>query len=289
MLTRLCKCVCLAVVASAWSSLGAAAQNRPIVTVSVELVAPRYRDRFANRKAVEGKTAAVFAEYLTKNVGFLRFAADDSIRPYRLAFLLDRPDRGNTSSFAEFGFWVHLERPDDAPVELYWLQLRSADQSVAGVGNEIDFLTEVRSKLAHRDADSLRSGVLRWIPISETALPNLRPLGVVLPFRLLELCMKPRSVVEFLAEFSGAAVTREVPFVARVTGKFTPTGAVTPEIAPFKDGGFAELTTVPQPDELTPSITGRTVKVKKIFVTSYVHDPTACDNRAPMAVGGGAP
>src|SRR6476620_774454 len=136
MLTRLWKCTWLVtlVTACGWSS--AAAQKRATVTVSVDLAAPRYRDRFTDRKAVQAKAANLFAEYLTRNVGFLRFAADDSTRPYRLAFVLDRFDRGNTSGFTEVGFWVRLERPDENPMESYWLQFRSADQALAGVGGE---------------------------------------------------------------------------------------------------------------------------------------------------------
>ena len=288
MLTRRWKCAWLLtlVTTSAWSS--AAAQKRPTVTVSVELAAPRYRDRFTDRTAVQAKAANLFADYLTRNVGFLRFAADDSTRPYRLAFVLDRFDRASTSGFTEVGFWVRLERPDENPMESYWLQFRSADQALAGVGGEEGFLNEIKAKLAHRDADSLRTGVLRWIPISETGLPNLDPLGFVLPFRLLDLCMKRQSTVELLAEFRGSVV-REVPFAARVVGNFNPSGQPTRDIAPYVGGGFAQIVALPQPDDLTPSIARHSVKVKKIYVTSYVHDPTACGNRSPMAVGGGTP
>ena len=287
MLTQLCKCTCLVTLATAvgWSSV--AAQKRAAVTVSVELAVPRYRDRFTDRKAIQAKAAALFADYLTRNVGFLRFAADDSTRPYRLAFVLDRFDRGSNSGFAEVGFLVRLERPDENPMESYWLQFRGADQALSGVGSEDGFLNEIKAKLAHRDADSLRTGVLRWIPISETGLPNLDPLGFVLPFRLLDLCMKRQSTVELLAEFGGSVV-REVPFAARVVGSFNP-GQTTRDVAPYVGGGFAQVVQRPQPDDLTPSIARHAVIVKKIYVTSYVHDPTACANRAPLAVGGGTP
>jgi hypothetical protein len=288
MLIRWWTCTSLVglVASSGWSS--AAAQKRATVTVSVELAVPRYRDRFTDRKAVQAKAAYLFADYLARNVGFLRFAADDSTRPYRLSFVLDRFDRGSTSGFSEVGFWVRLERPDETPKESYWLQFRSADQALSGVGGEDGFLNEIKAKLAHRDADSLRTGVLRWIPISETGLPNLEPLGFVLPFRLLDLCMKRQSTVELLAEFGGTVV-REVPVEARVVGTFNPSGQTTRETAPYVGGGFAMVTPLPQPDDLTPSIARHSVKVKKIFVTSYVHDPTACGNRAPMAVGGATP
>ena len=285
MLTQPWKCTWLVALATAvgWSS--APAQKRAGVTVRVELAVPRYRDRFPDRKAVEAKAASLFTDYLTRNVGFLRFAADDSTRPYRLAFVLDRFDRGSTSGFAEVGFWVRLERPDESPMESYWLQFRSADQSLVRVGGEEEFLNEIKAKLAHRDADSLRTGVLRWIPISETGLPNLEPLGFVLPFRLLDLCMKRQSTVQLIAEFGGTVV-REVPFAALVVGNFTP-GQPTRDAAPYVGSGFAQISPLPQPDELTPSIARHAVKVKKIYVTSYVHDPTACANRAPLAVGGG--
>ena len=281
------KCTCLVTLATAvgWSS--AVGQKRATVTVSVELAVPRYRDRFTDRTAVQAKAANLFADYLTRNVGFLRFAADDSLRPYRLAFVLDRFDRASTSGFAEVGFWVRLERPDESPMESYWIQFRSADQSLVGVGGEVEFLSEIKAKLAHRDADSLRTGVLRWIPISETGLPNLEPLGFVLPFRLLDLCMKRQSTVQLIAEFGGTVV-REVPVAALVVGSFS-TDRSTREVAPYIGGGFAQVLPKPQPDELTPSIARHAVKVKKIFVTGYVHDPTACANRTPLAVGGGTP
>jgi hypothetical protein len=126
------------------------------------------------------------------------------------------------------------------------------------------------------------------VPISETGLPRLNPLGLVLPFRLLDLCMKNQSVVQFVAEIRGT-VTVEEQFKARIVGNFTPTGPQTPETEPFLGGGFGRVIELDPPDELSPSITQRAVTVKKIFVTSYVHDPTACNNRAPQAVGTGTP
>jgi len=286
MLTPLWKCTCLVTLATAvpWSS--GAAQKRATVTVSVDLEVPRYRDRFTDRSVVQAKVATLFADYLTRNVGFLRFAADDSTRPYRLAFVLDRFDRSSASGFAEVGFWVRLERPDESPMESYWLQFRSADQSMVRVGGEEDFLNEIKAKLAHRDADSLRTGVLRWIPISETGLPIVEPLGFVLPFRLLDLCMKRQSTVELVADLSGTVV-REVPFAGRVVGDYPGvSGSATRDAARYLGGGVAQVSR-PQPDDLTPLIARHAVKVKKIYVTSYVHDPTACANRAPLAVGGG--
>ena len=288
MLMPVRKCTCLVTLAIAvgWSS--AAAQKRATVTVSVELAMQRYRERFTDRRAVESKAAALFADYLTRNVGFLRFAADDSTRPYRLAFVLDRFDRASTSGFPEVGFWVRLNRPDENPVESYWLQFRSADQALTGVGGEDAFLNEIKAKLAHRDADSLRTGVLRWIPISETGLPIVEPLGFVLPFRLLDLCMKRQSTVELVADLGGTVV-RELQFAGRLVGDYavgsTPASR---DVARYVGGGVAQVPR-PQPDDLTPLIARHAVKVKKIFVTSYVHDPTACGNRAPMPVGGATP
>ena len=288
MLMPVWKCTCLVMITTAvgWSS--AAPQKRATVTVSVELAVPRYRDRFTDRHAVQAKAATLFADYLTRNVGFLRFAADDSTRPYRLAFVLDRFDRGSTSGFSEVGFWVRLERPDENPMESYWLQFRSADQALTGVGSEDGFLNEIKAKLAHRDADSLRTGVLRWIPIAETGLPIVDPLGFVLPFRLLDLCMKRQSTVELLADVAGTVV-REVPFAGRVVADYPGVpGSASRDAARYVGGGVAQIPR-PQPDDLTPLIARHAVKVKKIFVTSYVHDPTACGNRAPMPVGGATP
>jgi len=264
------------------------AQTRAAVTVRVQLVTPKYHDRFTNRTEVEGKAARLFAEYLTKNIGFLRFVADDSTRPYRLAFRLDKVDPTSTSDFAEVGFWAHLDRPEDTPRDVYWLPFRSADQALVKVGDQEQFLTELESKLAHRETDSLRAGVLRWIPVSEMGfLPDLQPTGVVLPFPLLELCMKKQSTLEFLAEFVGP-VTREEPFKALVEGTYTPQGPASPDVEPFRNGGFAKVMDLASPNDLSRSVTSHTVKVKKIFVTGYVHDPTACNNRTP-SIGGGVP
>jgi hypothetical protein len=289
MLTRTWKSVGLLVLTSGAAAPGALAQKPATVSVRVELVSSRYRTRFTNRAAVEAKAATVFADYLTRNVGFLRFAPDDSTRPFRLSFLLDRPDRGSSGNFSEVGFWVRLDRPGEAPVESYWLQLRPADQSLTGVGTELGFLAEIKAKLEHQPADSLRGGILRWVPISETGLlPDLTPPILVLPFRLLDLCMKNQSVVQFLAELTGT-VTMELPYTAQIVGTFAPPSAATPDIEPFRGGGIARVMELTPPDDLASSIARHTVKVKKIFVTSYVHDPTACGNRAPAMVGGGAP
>jgi hypothetical protein len=265
----------------------AVAQEPATVSVRVEFVLDRYRDRFPDRQAVEAKAAELFAGYLTREVGFLRFAVNDSAPAYRLSFLLDRMDR-NTTSFVEVGFWVRLERPNDPPVEKYWLPLRTADQWLAGVGSEAGFLAEIGTKLAHQDAKVAREEILRWVPIADVGLPHLSPLGLVLPFRLLDLCMKNQSVVEFVAEIRGP-ITQEEQFKAQVVGNFMPTGQPTPEIEPFLGGGFARIIELGSPDDLTPSITQKTVTVKRIFVISYLHDPTACSNRTPRAVGAGTP
>src|SRR5262245_13960469 len=256
------KCAGLLIV-SAWPiSPPAFAQGPATVGVRVELVVPRYRDRFPDRRAVESKAAKLFAEYLTRNVGFLRFAVNDTTLPYRLSFLLDRLDRSNTSSFAEVGFWVRLDRRGEAPVESYWLQLRTAE-SLAGVGTEEGFYGEIKSKLSHQDADSLRNGILRWVPITETGYPNLNPLGLALPFRLMDLCMKNQSVVQWVAEIRGN-VTMELPFKAQIVGPFTPQGPQPPEAAPFLGGGFARVIDLTQPDELTPSIAQKAVDRKSV-------------------------
>jgi hypothetical protein len=258
----------------------AVAQTPATVAVRAELVVPRFRDRFTNRQAIEGKIAGVFADYLTHEIGFLRFAPNDATLPYRLTFVLDH-EPGNNTSFAEVGFWVRLDRPGENPVMAYWLPLRTADQSLAAVGTETDFLTEVKSKLGHQVADSLSHGVLRWVPIADTGLPNLSPLGLVLPFPLLDLCMKNESVIEFVAEIQGA-ITMQEQFRAQIVGS-----AATSE--PFFGGGFGRIIDLKPPDDLTPSITNKTVKVKQIFVTDYKLDKTACENRAPRSVGGGTP
>jgi len=257
------------------------AQVPSTVSVRAELATPKFRDRFTNRPAVETKIATLFADYLTREIGFLRFAVNDTTRPYRLSFVLDH-EPGNTTAFAEVGFWVRLDRPGENQVSAYWLPFRTADQSIAGVGSETDLLTEVKTKLAHQAADSLSSGVLRWVPIAETGVPSLDPLGVVLPFRLIDLCMKNESIIQFIAEIPRTAVTMEEPFKARIVGSAAAT-------EPFFGGAFGQVIELAQPDVLSPSINAKTARVKQIFVTNYRHDVTACENRAPRAIGGGAP
>jgi hypothetical protein len=256
------------------------AQAPATVAVRAELAVPRFHDRFTNRHAVEAKVATLFADYLTREIGFLRFSATDSTLPYRLTFVLDH-EPGNTTSFAEVGFWVKLDRPGENQLAAYWLPVRTADQSLAAVGTETDFLTEVKTKLEHQAADSLSRGVLRWVPIAESGLPNLNPLGLVLPFQLLDLCMKNESVIEFVAEIQGT-ITMQEQFKAQIVGSAAPN-------EPFFGGGFGRVIDLKPPDDLTPSITNKTVRVKQIFVTDYKLDKTACENRAPRPVGGGAP
>ena len=57
------------------------AQTPMTVGVRAEFVVPRFRDRFSNRPAVEARVAALFTDYLTRKVGFLRFAVTDSAMP----------------------------------------------------------------------------------------------------------------------------------------------------------------------------------------------------------------
>jgi hypothetical protein len=100
--------------------------------------------------------------------------------------------------------------------------------------------------------------------------------------------MKNQSVVQFVVEMRGT-ITVEEQFKAQIVGNFTPTGPQAPEVEPFLGGGFGKVIELTPPDELSPSITRKKVTVKKVFVTSYVHDPSACNNRAPIAVGAGTP
>ena len=270
-----------ALIAGAWPG-GARATAQAPVTVSVraELAVPRFRDRFTDRKAVETRVATMFADYLTREIGFLSFAVNDTTLPYRLSLVLDH-EPNNATSFAEVGFWVRLDRPGEEQLAAYWLPFRTSDQSLAAVGTETDFLTEVKSKLGHQSADSLSRGVLRWVPIAETGVPNLNPLGLVLPFHLIDLCMKNESIIQFVAEIQGT-ITIEEQFKARIVGNGPPDD-------PFFGGGFGKIIDLTPPDDLSPSITNKTVRVKRIFVTSYVHDKTACDNRTPRVVGGVTP
>jgi hypothetical protein len=256
------------------------AQAPATVSVRAELAVPRFRDRFVNRRAVESKVASLFADYLSREIGFLRFSVSDTTLPYRLSFVLDH-EPGNATSFAEVGFWVRLDRPGENQLAAYWLPFRTADQSLAAVGTETDFLTEVKSKLEHQGADSLSRGVLRWVPIASSGLPNLNPLGLVLPFPLLDLCMKNESIIEFVAEIQGT-ITMQEQFRAQIVGSAAQT-------EPFFGGGFGRVIDLKPPDDLTPSITNKTVHVKQIFVTDYKLDKTACENRVPRTVGGGAP
>jgi hypothetical protein len=273
--------VTAALVGSAWpDSARAPAQAPATVSVRAQLVVPRFRDRFTDRQAVETRVASLFADYLTREVGFLRFTASDTTLPYRLSFVLDH-EPNNASQFAEVGFWVRLDRPGENQVATYWLPFRTPDQSIVGVGSETDFLTEVKSKLGHQGADSLSRAVLRWVPIAETGFPSLNPLGLVLPFPLLDLCMKKESVIQFVAEIQGT-ITMEEQFKAQIVGSAAPN-------EPFFGGGFGRVIELTPPDDLSPSITSNKVRVKKIFVTDYKLDRTACDNRVPRAVGGGAP
>jgi hypothetical protein len=287
-LAHLALALCSAMPAAGAQDPTAEAQDPATVDVRVELVMPRYRDKFANRPAIETKVAKLFAEYLTTNVGFLRFAVNDTTLPYRLSFLLDRLDRSSTSSFAEVGFWVRLDRPGEQKVESYWLPFRTSDQSLTGVGTETEFVTAIGAKLAHANADSLRIGILRWVPITEIGLPTLHPVGIALPFPLLDLCMKRESTIQFVAELRGN-VTIEQPFKAHIVGSFQPQTSPSLEAERFLNGGFAKVMEAVALGELTPSIAQKAVTVKKIFVTSYVHDPTACANRSPRGIEGGAP
>jgi hypothetical protein len=261
------------------------AQTPATVSVRVELALPRFRDNFSDPKAVEAKAAALFAKYLTAKVGFLRFAVNDS-SPYRLSFRLDRQDPQATSSFTDIGFWARLEHAGDEPKEKYWLPFRAADEFLTRVGSEADFLAEVSSKLTHQDSEVLRKEILRWVPITEIGLPNLNPLGVVLPFPLKALCMKNQSVVLFVAEIKGQQQTMEEQFKAQIVGKFTLTGSPTPDLERFRDGGMGKVIELTEND-LADWIAQKKVTVKQIFVISYEHDASTCDNRQPDPVGTG--
>jgi len=268
--------------------LNVAAQSPTMVAVHAKLVANNFRLRLAPRVPdVEAAVGKRFANYLRERVGFLSFAVGDTVSPYRLVFELDRRERGSTADFEEFGFWVRLERPSDAPLELYWLPFRSADQSTAPIGTEEQFLAAVRAKLTHADPGPLRDSLLGRVPITQQALPHLSPPGWALTFRHLDLCIRNSSQLEFVNEIPANAMLIEKRFRAEVVAQFQVPPPPPAAAQPFLGGVFSQPTDPAVATELTRAMSQGPVRVKQVFVVSYRHDPNACRDRTDGPGAGG--
>ena len=266
-----------------------AAQSPTVVGVHAKIVANKFRLRLTPRvQEVEAIIGKRFVNYLRQRVGFLSFAAGDTVSPYRLVFELDRRERGSTADFEEFGFWARLEGTPDAPLEVYWLPFRSADQSTAPVGTETQFLDAVAFKLDHADPGPLRDSLLARVPITEQALPNLSPPGWALTFRHIDLCIRNSSQLEFVNEIPANAMLLEKRFRAEVVGRFQVPPPPPAAAEPFLGGVFSQLTDPGGATELTRAMSQGPVRVRQVFVVSYRSDPNACRDRGDAQDGGGA-
>jgi hypothetical protein len=255
-------------------------QSRTPVSVEVRLEAKRFRTHFDSQLSdVEQRAAKQFTRLLAREIGFLRFAVHDTASRYRLLFLLDLQQRGSTSRFTEFGFWVRLERPDDVRLERYWLPFRSAQQASAGVGSAEAFLGELAVKLAHADLGALSDSLLKKIPITEQALIVNQPLGWAIALPRLDLCMKTMSQLELLSDFRIGDMSLAKAARARVVGDFQTSVPPPLDIQQFLGGAFSEPAAQPVADELTRLLRDGQVTVKEVYVTSYIHDPNACRDR----------
>jgi hypothetical protein len=261
----------------------AAAQSPSTVAVKVELVFPRYRDHYPDRGSVESMLAKRFAEHLSRQFGFLRFAEGDTSSTYRLTLQFDRANRNApVSTLSELGFWARLDGPNPGPQPVYWMGFRGG--TLTPTPTPEAFLAELTTRLATSDSASRIVEVLKQVPLSETALSNASPAGWALPFRHLDVCMRNGSMLTVVSDVQAIEHVSD----ARVGGVFTRELARTTEQQPFVGKMFAVSDALPR--SLAESMADGTLKVKRVLVTTYVHDATACENRLPGAEGtGGTP
>jgi len=265
----------LAVLLGATGSL--TAQTPTNVGVRVELKAPRFRAAFGPRvNAVEVAAADTFAARLREHIGFVRFRPGDATAEYQLVFALDQSILGSTDPFPEYGFWARLERPDDTPLELYWLTLRPRELASRRVGNEQEFLGEVSAKLMRPDLTPIRRDLLSKVPITHLALPSDEPLGWALPLGRDSLCIKTSSILLIVGALPQGAMTLDREYRARVhTDGFK---VLTPRAVhtPFLHKLFSEPTTAEARQELASALRGGGLEVKEVYVLEYQHDANAC-------------
>jgi hypothetical protein len=257
----------------------ASGQSPFTVSVRVEVVFQRYRDDFDDPQAVEAAAAKLFTEYLNREVGFLRFVAGDTISAYSIVLQLDRKDRDvPATAFSELGFHARLDGPGGS-AQKYWLFFR--DGTLAATPNPEDFQADLARQLAHADSKTLREEILQQVPMTETALPSRSPLGWALPFRQLDLCMRNQSVLKFVNEVEAM----EHVVDANVVGTFPSQGGLSPDLQPFVGGMFA--TNLQLPAALKQAIDEGSLRVKRVLVTTYLHDANACAHRLPGSEGAG--
>ncbi len=281
MLKRLCAGTSRILLVLSFALPVASAQSPSTVSVRAEFVFPRYHDDFEDPQAVEAAAAKLFADYLNREVGFLRFVAGDTTSPYHLVFEFDRSERqGTVSPFAQLGFWVRLDLPGGQVLK-YWLKFREGTLS-ATPSPEV-FQDELITRLAHADPKMLREEIFRDVPMTEVALPSRSPLGWALPFRQLDVCMKNQSVLTIVNDLQ----SQEQQVTANVTGAFHTQGTPSAEQQPFDGGMFA--TNLNLPIILANSINDGTLRVKRVLVTTYIHDASACSHRIGSDGAGGAP
>lgn len=254
-------------------------QQRTAVSIEAKLEARRFRLQFLPQlQSVEDRAARRFKRLLSREIGFLNFVVHDTSASYRLVFTLDVRERGADSPFPEFGFWARLEQPDSTRVELYWLPLRSAEHARDGVGTMEGFLGELEVKLTGADVGGLRDSLLTKIPIAQQALILDSPLGWVIAYPRLELCMKTKSLLEVVSNFNQNGMSLEKLAQARVVSDF-PTSDSLPARKPFLGGAFSEPAQPADAAQLAQLLLAGPLTVKEVYVTSYVHDPNACRDR----------
>jgi hypothetical protein len=253
------------------------AQTPTKVGVRVELKATRFRTAFGPRAdEVEAAAADTFAVRLREHIGFVRFHPRDATAEYQLVFSLDQSILGSADPFPEYGFWARLERPGDAPIELYWLTLRTRELASRRVGSEAEFLGELSAKLTRPDLTPIRQDLLSKVPISRLALPSDEPLGWALPLGRDSLCIKTSSILLIVGALPQGAMTLDREYTARVhTDGFK---VLTPRAVhtPFLHKLFSEPTTAEAKQELASALRGGGLEVKEVYVLEYQHDANAC-------------
>lgn len=264
-----------------------AAQTRTDVGVRVDIAAQRYRDAFDDSTAfVEDSLARVFARTLADRIGFVRFVPG-ATTPHRLVFVLDRRDRGDTGTFAEYGFWARLVRPAADSVELYWLPVRPAEMAWMGIGSMEDFLDVVSARLRDPELPAIRDQLLSRVPIATDALPWAQPAGFALPLGRDALCMRAFSEIEVINTVRVGSIDVDRADTARVLSDAFTVASPGPRERPYLRKLFGTPTSEEGRRRLEDAANSGTVRVKEVFVVKYQYDPNACERPIPPSTGGG--
>lgn len=243
------------------------AADRPSVVVTFELNEPRLQNAFkpAQRKQVESLAADALAKRLGERIGFMAFSSQPP-GAYSLIVRLEATAESTSTLFKETILRAELNMPGAASRSLRW-RFRPADRYGDPSGGVEGLVREIDLRTKDIDFSALIRDVLGQVPIAREAQIWKDPVGWVIPYRKVDLCMDFHSVlrIENMLPSGAGPVLKE--FKARASADFAPRG---PSANAFRGQIFTEP--MPAQDGIAELRSARSedVTIRGVYVVEYM-------------------